>query len=87
MTEEAVEKKSAVRKARNKSIIVVGAWFTEADGTKFVRLTAQPPETTDLAEAIAWAKANLPPGRYEFIRQLTRTLTLSEQKLIKATIG
>ena len=84
MSEETVEKKSAVRKARAKATIVVGGW----NGDKsFDACPTQPPETTELSVAVAWAKANLPPGRYEFVRRMPQALTMAEQKLIKSVLA
>lgn len=87
MSEEATEKKAAVRKARAKALIVVGKWSQDGDRAVFNQLQIQPPATTELAVAVAWAKSELPPGRYEFIRQLPQTLTMSEQKLIKSVLA
>jgi hypothetical protein len=84
MSEETAEVKSAVRKARAKAVIVVGGWN---GGKSFDACAQQPPETTELAAAVAWAKANLPPGRYEFVRRLPQALTMAEQKLIKSVLA
>ena len=84
MSEETVEKKSAVRKARAKAFVVVGRW----EGAAFIPDQAKPqPDMAELATAVAWAKANLPPGKYEFVRRLPQTLRLSEQKLIKSVLA
>ena len=84
MSEEAVEKKAAGRKARAKAFVVVGKWV----GTNFVPDPTKPqPDMSDVAEAAAWAKANLPPGKYEFVRRLPQVLTMAEQKRIKSVLA